>query len=663
MNTSLILRKKIMKCFSFLGLSVILLGLYFPKVMANVTLAKIFTDNMVLQRDVKVPVWGWADKGEKVTVTFNDKKYIAVPDANGKWVVYLDPHAAGGPFDLMIKGKNQITLKNILMGEVWLCSGQSNMEMPLAGWGRINNYQEEIAAANYPNIRLFTVARKIGNKPAKDLDEGKWEACSPSTIAEFSSVGYFFGRNLHKELNIPIGLINSSWGGTVAETWVSAGAVSVIEDFKNQVQKLNNIQWDKLRAELETKSQQWDENVAKNDVGIKESWFNPELNDATWEKMNLPQLWEKAGLSDFDGVVWFRYEFILDETEANAGVTLYLGMIDDSDISYLNGKEIGSMMNKYNEKRIYKVDPAVLRKGKNVITIRVFDTGGGGGIWGDSQDLYYASGTGKHSLAGAWKYKPGIKTDAKPDMNVGPNSFPTLLYNGMIYPLLPLAIRGAIWYQGEANASRAYQYQTLFPILINDWRKQFDDPKMPFYFVQLANFNPALKEPAESDWAELREAQSKTLSLPNTGMAVIIDIGDASDIHPKNKQDVGYRLSLPALKWTYGRDIVFSGPTYKSMSVEGNKVRIKFDNVGSGLVTKDKYGYVKGFAVAGADKKFVWAKAYIENNEIVVYSDAVTNPVAVRYAWADNPDDVSLYNKENLPASPFRTDDWKGITQ
>jgi sialate O-acetylesterase len=660
MNTSLILRKKIL---SFIAFSIFLLGLFSANSRANVTVARIFSDNMVLQRDVKVPVWGWADKGEKVTATFMGKKYTGVPDVNGKWIIYLDPHAAGGPYDLLIKGKNQITLKNIMMGEVWLCSGQSNMEMPLAGWGKINNYQEEIAAANYPNIRLFTVPKKIGDKPVKDLDNGKWEACSPSTIAEFSSVGYFFGRNLHKELNVPIGLINSSWGGTIAETWVSAGAVSVIEDFKVQVQKLNGIQWDNLRSELEVKSKQWDENVAKNDLGINEGWVNPELNDATWVKMNLPQLWEGAGLSDFDGVVWFRYEFMLDEAEANAGITLNLGMIDDSDISYVNGKEVGSTINKYNEKRVYKIAPAVLKKGRNVIAVRVFDTGGGGGIWGDSQDLCYISSTGKHSLAGSWKYKPGIKTEAKPDMNVGPNSFPTLLYNGMIYPLLPLAVRGAIWYQGEANASRAYQYQTLFPILINDWRKQFNDPKMPFYFVQLANFMPALQNPSESDWAELREAQSKTLSLPNTGMAVIIDIGNAKDIHPKNKQDVGYRLSLPALKWTYGKDVVYSGPTYKSMNIEGNKIRIKFDNTGSGLITKDKYGYVKGFAIAGADKKFVWAKASVENNEVIVYNETVINPVAVRYAWADNPDDASLYNKENLPASPFRTDDWKGITQ
>lgn len=640
-----------------------MLFLFAQSSVANVTLPKIFTDNMVLQRDVKVPVWGWAGKGEKVTVTFAGKKYSAMPDATGKWVVSLASLPAGGPYEMTIKGKNLITLKNILMGEVWLCSGQSNMEMPLAGWGRIKDYQTEIANANYPNIRLFTVPKKIGNKPVKDMDGGKWEECSPSTIPEFSSVAYFFGRKLYKELNIPIGLINSSWGGTVAETWVSAGAINTMNDFKGQLNTLDGLDWGNLKSDFEKKAKVWDETAEKKDLGTQEHWESQDLKDDDWKTMTLPQLWEAAGLPDFDGVVWYRHEFILDEKEAAAGITLNLGKIDDSDVSFVNGKQIGSTINKYSEPRVYKVDASLLHKGKNTIAVRIIDYAGGGGIWGEPQELSYSSSNGTHSLADNWKYKPGIKMESKPDVNIGPNSFPTLLYNGMIYPMLPLAIRGVIWYQGESNASRAYQYQTLFPLLINDWRTQFANPQMPFYFVQLANYQSPVREPAESDWAELREAQSKTLALPNTAMAVIIDIGEANDIHPKNKQEVGYRLSLPALKMIYGKDVIYSGPTYKSMSVEGNKIRLKFDNTGTRLSYKDKYGYLKGFAIAGADKKFVWAKAYIENNEVVVYSDAISNPVAVRYAWANNPDDANLYNKEGLPASPFRTDTWKGITE
>lgn len=647
-----------------LALSVLLCSQFMPESFANVTLPKIFNDNMVLQRDVKVPVWGWASKGEKVTITFAGKKYTTTPDASGKWMTYLAPLAVGGPYEMVIKGKNEITLKNILMGEVWLCSGQSNMEMPLAGWGKIKDYQKEISGANYPNLRLFTVPQRMSEKPKSDIENGKWEECSPTTIANFSASAYFFGRNLYRELNIPIGLIHSSWGGTVAETWVSAGAIKTLPDFKAQIQLMEGLDWNKLRETSSLKAKEWNDYVEKNDLGLSQHWEDANLTDNDWKTMLLPQLWEGAGLNDFDGIVWFRQEIILTEAEAAAGITIKLGLIDDSDVSFVNGTKVGSILDMYNAPREYKVDAKILHKGKNIIAVRIIDNGGGGGIWGDAKDLNYVSTTGVHSLANEWKYKPAVKTEgARPEVNLGPNSYPTLLYNAMIYPLLPLAIRGAIWYQGEANTARAYQYQTLFPTLINDWRAQFNNPQMPFIFAQLANYMPAHKEPGESDWAELREAQAKTLSIPNTGMAVLIDIGEAGDIHPKNKQDVGYRLSLPALKMVYGKNIVYSGPSYKSMKVEGNKIRLTFDNVGSGLVTKDKYGYVKGLAIAGENKKFVWAKAYLEGNEVVVYSDAIANPVAVRYAWADNPDDASLYNKEGLPASPFRTDSWEGITQ
>ena len=642
----------------------LLLALMFvpAAIIANIKLPYIFTNNMVLQRDVKVPVWGWADKGERVKITFAGKKYSAKSGDDGKWLVYLDPLAVGGPYEMVIKGKNEITLRNILMGEVWICSGQSNMEMPLAGWGNIKNSAKEIADANYPNIRLFTVIKKIGEKPITELEQTEWKVCSPATIPEFSAVGYFFGRNLNKELNIPIGLINTSWGGTIAETWISAGAANTIDDFKEPLKQLTNLNWDKLKAEADAKGIIWNDNIEKNDAGVLNKWFEPVTDDSQWKVMNLPQLWENAGLANFDGVVWFRKEIVLSEAEAKAGITLNLAQIDDIDISYINGKQIGTTSN-YSQKRNYAVGSSKLKAGKNIIAIKVIDTGGGGGIFGEPQDLSYSSTIGTTSLAGDWKYNIGINAGPKPDVTTGPNSFPTLLFNGMIYPMLPLAVRGAIWYQGESNASRAYQYQTLFPALINDWRKQFANPNMPFYFVQLANFMETNSQPVESEWAELREAQSKTLSLPNTGMAVIIDIGEAKDIHPKNKQDVGYRLSLPALNNLYNKTIEYSGPVYKSQSVEGNKIRLKFDHIGKGLVTKDKYGYLKGFSIATADKKIVWAKAYIDGNDVIVYADQVTQPVAVRYAWANNPDDASLFNQEGLPASPFRTDDWKGITQ
>jgi len=466
----------------------------------QVTLPRIFTGNMVLQRDIPVPVWGCASPGEKVSVKFNGQSVSARASRDGRWMVKLAPLKAGGPFDMIIKGKTSIILKNVLVGEVWICSGQSNMELPVS---RIRDGENEAVSAAYPNIRLFTVSKAISNKPERDIKEGEWMECSPETVGGFSAVGYFFGRNLHKELNVPIGLINTSWGGTVVETWISAETINRFPDFKDLMNQLTQLDLDKIRKEA-------------------------------------------------------------------------------------------------NE-----------------------------------------------------------KTSGKP---IGPNSYPTLLYNSMVNPIIPYAIKGVIWYQGESNASRAYQYRSLFPGLITDWRSKWIQGDFPFLFVQLANYKAVNPQPGESDWAELREAQTMTLSLPKTGMAVIIDIGDEKDIHPRNKQDVGLRLSLEALKIAYGKEIVSAGPLYQSMSIEGSSIRISFSSVGSGLVARDKYQYLKGFAIAGEDKKFVWAKAWIEGNTVVVTSEGVKNPVAVRYAWANNPDDANLYNIEGLPASPFRTDIWPGIT-
>jgi sialate O-acetylesterase len=364
-----------------------------------------------------------------------------------------------------------------------------------------------------------------------------------------------------------------------------------------------------------------------------------------------------------DGIVWFRREFDLPSDAASQGITIYLGPIDDSDITWVNGKKVGETLNRYNEDRIYKVPPDALKPGRNVIAVRVEDTGGGGGIWGKPEQMKIVAGNFSMSLAGQWKLRfSGSEIKVDGSSFVGPNSFPSLLYNGMINPFLNFPVKGAIWYQGESNADRAYQYRILFPLLINDWRARWNNPEMPFFFVQLANYMKPPDEPEESAWAELREAQSMTLKLPATGMAVIIDIGEADNIHPKNKLDVGKRLALSALKIAYGKDIVYSGPVYKSMTASGNKIILTFGNTGSELVCRDRYGYLKGFSIAGKDHKFYWAKAYIENGKVVVYNDKVDNPVAVRYGWANNPDDVNLYNKEGLPASPFRTDDWPGVT-
>lgn len=475
--------------------------LFTGNVYADVTLPKIFSSNMVLQKGIDIPIWGWADKRERVTVVFNDKVVKTRADKEGKWIVKLPPSEYGGPHKLVVKGKNIIELNNVMIGEVWVCSGQSNMQWRVE---QSNNAKEEIVAADLPGIRLFSVPRKVAQFPQEDITDGEWLECSPETVPGFSAVAFFFGRELHKDLNVPVGLIHTSWGGTVAETWASAETIKEDPDFR-----------DKL-AEL--------------------------------QQMDL----------------------------------------DNSD--------------KPNPEKINEI--------------------------------------------------------------LKPNSYPTLLFNAMLNPIIPYGIKGAIWYQGESNASRAKQYQRIFPNMIKDWRMHWQQGEFPFLFVSLANYRQPVTEPSESEWAELREAQTKTLELTNTGMAMAIDIGEANDIHPKNKQDVGKRLALNALKIGYGKDIVHSGPLFSSVEFKNGKAYITFRETGTGLTVKDKYGYLKGFTIAGSDKKFHWAKSdIVDDKTIVVYSEKVKHPMSVRYGWADNPDDVNLYNKEGLPANPFRTDNWPGITK
>jgi sialate O-acetylesterase len=415
--------------------------------------------------------------------------------------------------------------------------------------------------------------------------------------------------------------------------------------------------------EYEAKLKEWQGKINGADRGMAAAtkWYSPEFTPADWKTMSLPILWEGAGLPDYDGIVWFRKEITLPATEAGKELTLSLATIDDADSTWFNGVVVGST-NGYNVARKYTVPGNLVKAGKNVITVRVVDTGGGGGIYGENKDLQLTSGEKiVASLADQWQYQTALdisQMPPKPKVVYDQNS-PAVLYNAMIAPLVPYAIKGAIWYQGESNAGRAYQYRTLFPAMIKDWRTQWKQD-FPFLFVQLANFMKVEEQPAESNWAELREAQAMTLSLPKTGMAVIIDVGDANDIHPRNKQDVGKRLAMAAYKVAYNENTVYSGPTYKSMKTEGNKIILTFDNVGGGLVAKG--GELKEFAIAGSDKKFVWADARVEGNTVVVSSKEVANPVAVRYAWANNPDKANLYNKEGLPASPFRTDDWPGLT-
>ncbi len=630
--------------------------------LADVSLPNFFGDNMVLQRDKPIPVWGWASPKEKIIVQFDNQTKTTKADRSGKWMIKLDSESAGGPYVLTIKGKNTISFINVMLGEVWICSGQSNMEMPIEGWGKVNNYEKEIAAANYPMIRHIKIPNTVSSTPQDNIPKADWKICSPETAGDFTATGYFFARDLYNKLKVPIGLINSSWGGTMVETWISRQAFENSDEFKEMIAAMPLLNLDSMAKIKKEESLKRIEALqgSMDNIDVT-TWNKPGTNDNAWPIMQLPNLWETQQLGDVDGVVWFRKTVNLSADDAGKAATLELAMIDDNDETWVNGTKTGST-NGYNVKRSYTVAPGVLKAGQNLIAVRVDDTGGYGGIYGDSSDMKLTIGNHAIPLYGEWHFK--VEKITGGSASIGPNSYPTLLFNAMINPLIPYAFRGVIWYQGETNAGRAYQYRKAFPLMITDWRKRWNNGDFPFYFVQLASFNAANGNSNNgSTWAELREAQAKILSLPNTGMAVITDIGDSSNIHPKDKQDVGKRLAAIALHNVYAENIVYNGPVYSSMKTEGNKAIISFTDIGSGLVVHDKYGYVKGFEIAGADKKFHYAKAYISGNTVVVYNDDVYTPVSVRYGWADDNLEDNLFNVEGFPAAPFRTDDWKGITE
>jgi sialate O-acetylesterase len=629
--------------------------LFAQVISADVTLPFILSDNMVLQRDIPVNIWGWAKPGERVTVTVMEQKVSTKALPNGEWKVKINPLKSGGPFEITIAGKNTIVLKNILAGDVWVCGGQSNMEFPLS---QSRNWQADKSATGNDQIRLFYVPKNMSNKPLQNTEEATWELCNEKTAAGFSAIGYYFGLNLNKQLEVPIGLINSNWGGTDIETWISLETMYMDKDYASAIEKMRAANLDELAREAEQKQQAWQKTVDQDDPGIKEKWYLPGTGTKDWKVMKLPQLWEGAGLPGLDGVVWFRKEIILAAADAGKEAKLSLGPIDDSDETYVNGTLVGSTTNRYDLPREYMIKAGILKEGINLIAVKVIDTGGGGGIYGNEGQMQLDVNGTRTALAGDWLYKVGLDLPS-PQGSSSPNSYPSLLYNGMISPLINFPIKGVIWYQGENNAGNYVKYRSLFPAMIKDWRAKWNIGDFTFLFVQLANYMEPAPVPRESSWAGLREAQTKALSLPNTGMAVIIDIGEAKDIHPRDKDDVGYRLSQAAMKITYGYDLIYSGPMYKSMEINGNSITIDFTNTGTGLMAKDKYGYVKSFMIAGANRKFVWAKATITpDNKVVVSAEGVKDPVAVRYAWADNPDDANLYNKEGLPASPFRTDNW-----
>jgi len=622
-------------------------------------LARLISDGMVLQRDQKIKIWGWALPEEKVTVHFLGKSYSTVANTDGKWEVTLPELQAGGPYFMVIETfQKSITINNILIGDVWVCSGQSNMVLPME---RVKDiYEEEIANCVNPFIRQFTVPDRYDFKgPQEDLEEGSWEPVTKDTILRFSAVGYFFAKALFEKYHVPIGLIKACVGGTPIEAWLSEDA---LQQFPENLKILEQLKVDgyieSIKKKEEAEINAWYEKLNKEDKGMKKgepAWFDPNYDDSDWQTVKLPASWKEMGLDSLKGVVWFRKKVTVPASMVGKPAKLYMGTIVDSDHTYINGTLVGSTSYRYPPRK-YEVPAHLLKPGENVIAIRVISNDGNGEfVKGKPYKLFTEDY--QISLEGEWKYRVGAVAEKPlPSMTFFEYK-PAGLFNGMIAPLLKFSIKGVIWYQGESNTDNPKGYHKKFCALISDWRQKWGQGDFPFLYVQLANFMEAKSQPSESKWAELREQQRKTLAVPNTGMAVTIDLGEWNDLHPSNKKDVGERLALLARKIAYGEEnLVASGPLYKSAKIEGNKVIIEFSEVGSGLIAKGG-GELKHFAIAGSDKKFTWAKAVIEDNKVIVWNESISNPAYVRYAWADNPEGANLYNKEGLPASPFTTEE------
>ena len=627
----------------------------------EIKISPLFGDGMVLQRDKSIPIFGTTDANTKVRASFRNQKVETVSDSEGKWLVNFQSEVFGGPDQLVLSTENnQNVVTNVYVGEVWICSGQSNMEMPmLSNWAHVNNAEEEVKNAKHPNIHLFKVERNTSFHPLNEFASKGWSVCTPETVADFSAVAYFFGRDLEQSLNMPIGLIQTAWGGTVAEAWTSGATLKTLPDFKEKVIEIEKspASKDELELKYQNDLQAFYEETAKLDVGIdgKDTLFaSLDLDDSEWMEMNLPGMVESTKIGSVDGAIWFRKTIELTAEEASKVSNLHIAAPDDSDETWFNAVKIGESQ-EWDVPRNYDIAKNVARKGKNVIAVRLIDLRGAGGFMGEASHFALTSEDGfRMELANNWKCKLGYDMRDVKVLPIQPNepNQPSVLFNAMINPLIPYAFKGVIWYQGESNVGRAVQYSKLFPAMITDWRKQWGVDEFPFLFVQLASFLKRNTDPVEDSWSELREAQRQTLKLENTGMAVAVEIGDADNIHPGNKQDVGKRLALWARNQVYGENIPYCGPTYKTMLAENTSLVIEFDHAYEGLSASDKRE-VSGFAIAGKDGAYHWAKAKIDGNKIILNSNRVTKPISVRYAWSSNPD-CNLINSAGLPASPFQ---------
>ena len=615
----------------------------------------IFGDNMVLQRGKANTLWGWSEPGETIRVQIGDNTASAIAGADRRWEVKIQPPPAGGPYTLRISGRETLELHNALVGDVWLCGGQSNMGLPLRF---ARHGADEVKAANHPEIRFFTVAGHAAYHHT-DLVEGNWKAVTPETANGISAVGYYFAREVHEETHVPIGLVVDAMGGTPAEAWTSAAALRTIKDFDVPLAEL-----DRLAAagapEYGNYVTHW---YDQYDVGLKGNWAAPTFDDSGWKTVSVPGGFAELGVPDTPAVAWFRKEIILPDPVPAGKALLFLGSVERMDTAWINGVQVGASAWVENP-RVYFIDDGVLKPGRNVVVIRVLKTKPDGGFRGKPEELRLLLGD-KTALPLAGQWKGQLSVDARPPHPL-PIAYenwpvmPTVLYEGMLGPIAPLSIAGVLWYQGEQNSERGYHYRKVLPAMIADWRRLFAQGDVPFYIVSLPAFKHCSATPVDDAWAETRESQALTAaSVPNSCLAVTIDTGDPDNIHPQDKLPVGERLARCALANHYGQPVVYSGPTLASVERLPGAIRLHFAHTDGGLIVKG--AKLEEFSIAGEDRKWVWADARIEGDTIVVSSPSVPNPQEVRYAWQSNPA-ATLFNGAGLPAAPFRTDHWPGIT-
>ena len=616
----------------------------------------IFGDNMVLQRGKENPVWGWSEPGDKIRVEIADKIASGVAGPDRRWQVKIQPPPSAGPYTIKISGHQTVELHNVLVGDVWLCGGQSNMQVPLRF---ARNGEEEAKTANYPEIRFFSVAAHPAYHHT-DVVEGSWKVVTPETADRVSAVAYYFARKVQQEIHVPIGLIVDALGGTPAEAWTSAAALRPLNDFDVPLAELERLAATGA-PEYGNYVMHW---YDQYDVGLKGNWAAPDFNDSTWKSVDIPGGFSDLGVPETPAVAWFRKEVVVPGPLSAGRALLFLGSIERMDTAYINGTQVGASAWVENP-RVYIIPDGVLRPGRNVVAIRVLKTKPQGGFLAKPEELRIMLGD-KTSIPLAGKWKGQLSVDARPPHPL-PIAYenwpvmPSVLYEGMLAPLAPLSITGALWYQGEQNSERGFQYRRILPAMIEDWRRLFGQGDFPFYIVSLPAFRHRSETPTDDTWAETRESQALTAAtVRNSCLAVTIDTGDPDNIHPKDKLPVGERLAFCALAKHYGKNVVYSGPTLASVERLPNSIRLYFANTDGGLVVKGTK--LEEFAIAGEDRKWYWADAHIEGDTIVVASPSVSNPKEVRYAWQSNPA-ATLFNGAGLPAVPFRTDTWPAISQ